>query len=202
MENVKETRAPRGVVGRLAIAGLLGAALATFGFLSPAGAGANGSTPSDDRATFVPGNPNTCDEAGVPASNVLSVDPPVDASDGNVSGDVSDYEGQDPPGATPFADNATMLNVTVLNPNVVITGVIVKGGPAANVYPTNVQNMISPFNNGGNVPAISHWLVCYNFGGPPPPPNGNGGNGDGPGAGGTGAPGAATAVVGEARFTG
>jgi hypothetical protein len=185
------------------IAGLLATAIATFGILGTAGAGAQGS-PSDDRATFEPGNPNTCDEAGTPASNVLSVDPPVDASDGNVSGDIADYEGQDPPGATPFADNATMLNVTVLNPNVVIRGVIVKGGPNANVYPTNVQNMISPFNNGGNVPAISHWLVCYDFGGPPPPPDGNGGNGgngDGAGAG-AGQPGAAVAVVGQARFTG
>jgi hypothetical protein len=38
MENVKDTRAPRRLVGRLAIAGLLGAALATFGFVGIAAA--------------------------------------------------------------------------------------------------------------------------------------------------------------------
>ena len=38
MENVKDTRAPRRLVGRLAIAGILGAALATFGFVGTAAA--------------------------------------------------------------------------------------------------------------------------------------------------------------------
>jgi hypothetical protein len=181
---------------------LVGAALSTFGVLSTAGAGVQGS-PSDPRATFEPGNPNTCEEAGTPASNVLSVDPPVDASDGNVSGDVSDYDPNvdNPPGVGPEED-ATKLNVTILNPSVVIVGVIVKGGPNANVYPTNVPNMISPFNNGGNIPAISHWLVCYNFGGPPPP-NGNGGNGAGNGdAAAAEQARAAAAVRAQAQFTG
>jgi hypothetical protein len=185
---------------------VVGAALSTFAFLGTAGAGMAG--PSDDRATFVPGNPNTCEEAGTPASNVLSQDPPVDASDGNVSGDISDYDPaiDDPPGSEPAADDATKLNVTILNPDVVIVGVIVKGGPQANVYPTAVQNMISPFNNGGNIPAISHYLICYNFGAPPPP-NGNGGNG-GNGGGGDGGAAAAeqarapAAVRAQAQFTG
>jgi hypothetical protein len=165
-------------------------------------------SPSDPRATFEPGNPNTCDEAGVPASNVLSVDPPVDASDGNVSGDVSPYNPavDNPPGTTPAAGDATKLNVTILNPNVVIVGVIVKGGPAANVYSTNVVNMISPKNPGGNVPAISHWLVCYNLNGNGPPPNGNGPPPNGPPPNGqqvTPPPGApARIVVGAAPLTG
>jgi hypothetical protein len=87
-----------------------------------------------------------------------------------VSGDVSPYNPavDNPPGTTPAAGDATKLNVTILNPDVVIASVIVKGGPAANVYATNVVNMISPKNPGGNVPAISHYLICYNFGGPPP----------------------------------
>ena len=38
MEIVKDTRAPRRLVGRLAIAGVLGAALATFGFVGTAAA--------------------------------------------------------------------------------------------------------------------------------------------------------------------
>jgi hypothetical protein len=78
--------------------------------------------------------------------------------------------------------------------------VIVQGGPTANVYPTNVVNMIAPKNQGGNVPAISHYLICYNFGGPPPPPPpppGNGGAAARPGQ-----PGAAQPVTAQARFTG
>jgi hypothetical protein len=55
--------------------------------------------------------------------------------------------------------------------------VIVKGGPASNVYanpsvlPPTLgadQHYISPLNGGGNVPTIGHWFVCYHVTTPPP----------------------------------
>jgi hypothetical protein len=62
--------------------------------------------------------------------------------------------------------------------------------------------MIAPKKHGGNIPSISYWFVCYDFGGPPPPPppppppRGNGA-GAGPEQ-----PGAAQPVTAQARFTG
>jgi hypothetical protein len=66
--------------------------------------------------------------------------------------------------------------VALLNGTVTIDAVVVKGGPAYNVYTNQAflpptlppdQHYISPFNGGGNVPAISHWFVCYSLSGPP-----------------------------------
>ena len=67
--------------------------------------------------------------------------------------------------------------MTLLNGSVTIDAVVVKGGPAYNKY-VNVtvlpptlppdQHYISPLNPGGNVPAISHWFVCYHLTTPPP----------------------------------
>ena len=119
--------------------------------------------PSDGRATFVSGNADNCAQAGITAQHMLYANGDADNSDANVSGDVSAYTGQNPPGATPYASDADMLNVTLLNASVVVKGVVVKGGNAYNQYATNVANMISPFNNGGNVPNISHWFVCYDL---------------------------------------
>ena len=68
------------------------------------------------------------------------------------------------------------VNVTLLNPAAVIDAVIVKGGPAYNVYeiPTFLppalgppQHYISPFNGGHDVPDVSHWFICYHLGAPP-----------------------------------
>jgi hypothetical protein len=62
------------------------------------------------------------------------------------------------------------VDITLLNGSVVIDAVIVKGGPAYNVYSNSAvlppalgpdQHYISPLNPGGNVPTISHWFVCY-----------------------------------------
>lgn len=61
-------------------------------------------------------------------------------------------------------------------PTYAITGVIVKGGPGYDVYSYasgnsatsltvtrdgDTQGLTSPLNNGGNVPTISHFTVCY-----------------------------------------
>src|SRR5436189_265862 len=68
------------------------------------------------------------------------------------------------------------LNVTVTNPDVVVDAVVVKGGNGYNVYPNPSapppilppalpppQHYIAPLNGGGNVPALSHWFVCYHL---------------------------------------
>ena len=55
-------------------------------------------------------------------------------------------------------------------PTTSILAVIVKGGPAYNVYrytgQTSDAGLTSPVNGGGNIPTISHYVVCY---GPRPP---------------------------------
>ncbi|ANZ35744.1 hypothetical protein BBK82_06270 [Lentzea guizhouensis] len=58
------------------------------------------------------------------------------------------------------------LDITGIPANTTITGVVVKGSDAYNVYlapklgelPWN--DLRSPQNNGGQVPAISHWYAC------------------------------------------
>lgn len=119
---------------------------------------------SDPRATFVPGNVVTCAGAGIvstPGVQVIQLGAQRNnaASDANVSGTVQPHSG-----------GGEELNLTITGANVVIDAVIVKGGAAHNIYtdqavlpPTLVapQGYISPFNGGGNVPAISHWIVCY-----------------------------------------
>jgi hypothetical protein len=179
MEILKGTRAPRRVTVRLLTAGLLGGALAVVGFVGTAGA----DFPSDDRATFVEGNATTCSDVGFPNDTLLFVNGANNGSDANVSGTVS--------------GGGTLLNVTNTG-GVEIHAIVVKGGNGYNVYSTNVPNMISPLTNGGQLPSISHWFVCYGPPGPPPPPPPP----PPPSDGAPGQPQAAAAVVGVARFTG
>jgi len=158
--------------------GLIGAALATAGFIGTAGA----AEPSDDRATFHEGNATTCSDVGFPNDTILFVNGANDGSDANVSGTVG--------------DGGTTLNVTNIG-GVEIHAIVVKGGDGYNVYSTNVPDMISPSVGAGQIPQISHWFVCYGPPAPPPPPPPP----PPPGEGGAEA-GAAVAVVGVARFTG
>jgi hypothetical protein len=79
----------------------------------------------------------------------------------------------------------TTVNVADPQNGAVIDAVVVKGGPAYNVYSTSsgsdngnhvppAENTpteyISPLNGGGNVPTVSHWFICYHDGEAPPPP--------------------------------
>jgi hypothetical protein len=185
MENVKDTRAPRRLVGRLAIAGLLGAALATFGFVGTAAA----DEASDGRAQFVDAaNATTCADIGDSSPSILSGDGSNDASNADLSGTVTNNGTRD------------VLNVTVLNPAIQVNAVVVKGGNGYNLYHGNFPDMITPNNNGGQPAGFSHWFVCYGPAQPPPPPDGGGGGGGGAGQGAEA--GAAVAVVGAPRFTG
>lgn len=60
------------------------------------------------------------------------------------------------------------LNITAVDAAVTVTGVVVKGGDAFNVYlatpdklgPLPWNELRSPDNNGGNIPTISHWYAC------------------------------------------
>jgi hypothetical protein len=81
------------------------------------------------------------------------------AGDPNVSGVVQ-----------PHAGGGEELNVTLLDPNVVIDGIVVKGGDGYNLYTESAvlppalpspQGYISPLVGSSNVPAISHWFICY-----------------------------------------
>lgn len=134
--------------------------------LSAGGAGA--STPSDDRADFFSGNVVNCGQIGLPDDTLAFANGTDSIDDGNVSG---------------FVVDGTTVNVDDPGPGVVIDAVVVKGGPAYNVYSTNSGNppgnhvppaedtpteYISPLNGGGNVPTVSHWFICYSGDGPPP----------------------------------
>jgi hypothetical protein len=189
MEAVKCVRRPRRVAGWLVITGVLATALATFGFIGTAGA----DSPSDQRATFHDGNATTCADVGFGGDQILGSGGSGQASgtvtqtpDGSIVVTISDHTG-----------GGQQIDV-VLDPSsgVVIDAIIVKGGNGYNQYPGNVlDDLIPPLNNGGQVPTISHWFLCYEPGG-----GGGGGGGGTPGT--PGAPSAATPVTGQPAFTG
>lgn len=61
------------------------------------------------------------------------------------------------------------VTITGVSAGVVVTGIVVKGGDAYNVYNPGLrslpllppwENLRSPVNNGGQVPQLSHWFVC------------------------------------------
>jgi LPXTG-motif cell wall-anchored protein len=62
--------------------------------------------------------------------------------------------------------NQQYLTITAAPAGVTVTGVVVKGSDAFNVYLANKlgplpwTNLRSPDNNGGNIPGISHWYAC------------------------------------------
>src|SRR6266568_1731218 len=91
----------------------------------------------DDRATAFAGNVTTCAEAGLQGDTVVF--PNVDASGTDITITSSDI----PAGDT-------------------ILAVVVKGGPAYNVYQglTSWTDLHSPINPGGQIPTISHWFAC------------------------------------------
>jgi Domain of unknown function (DUF5979) len=132
------------------------------------------STASDPRATFVDGNAVLCSNAnvGFPDSIQVGAVRNNSAGDGNVTGTPGPNTGPIHTG------QGEELNVTINGTGVVIDAVVVKGGDGYNVYSdpavlppalASPQHYISPFTGGGNVPALSHWFVCYHLATPPPP---------------------------------
>jgi len=119
---------------------------------------------------MVAGNVTTCAGAGFGDSIQVGSSSNGNASDANVSGIVKTNAGTTQPGVGQEVD------ITLLTGTVVVDAVVVKGGPAYNVYSNPAvlppalgpdQHYISPLNPGGNVPTISHWFVCYHLGAPP-----------------------------------
>lgn len=103
--------------------------------------------PGDPRATAVTGNldldqpGNACAAAGLPGTEAT------------LSGG--------------FTDDGTYVDITAAPSGFVITGVIVKGGNAYNVYPSlgplPWTGLHAPLNSSGNPPTISHWFVCLSI---------------------------------------
>lgn len=132
---------------------------------------ASADSASDPRATFVPQDGptvTTCEDAGLPADDmIIGADGNGSDSDDNLSGEVTDNDGDIQPG------QGEELNVTIeSDANVVIDGVVVKAGNGYNLYtdPSVLppaldppQHYIAPLNGGGQVPNISHWFVCYHL---------------------------------------
>jgi hypothetical protein len=121
-------------------------------------------TPSDPRADFFPGNATACGQVGFPDDVQIGADDSDDAGDAFVVGTTT---GIDP--------DRLQVQITPVGvaAGVVVHAVVVKGSNGYNVYTAPFvppdeappQNYISPKNNGGNVANISHWFVCYTFGG-------------------------------------
>jgi hypothetical protein len=120
---------------------VLAVGVAMFAFVGTAGA----DEASDPRAEFVDAaNATTC-EQGDSSPSILSGSGNNDASNADVSGDVSNNGTRD------------VLNVTVLNPAIQVNAVVVKGGNGYNVYRGNFPDMITPNNNGRQPGGFSHW---------------------------------------------
>ena len=130
--------------------------------------GAGAASPSDPRADFFGGNVVNCAQIGFPNSTLAFANGTDSIDDGNVSGEVV---------------NGTTVNVDDPPAGITIDAVVVKGGPAYNVYSTSSGDdngnhvppaedtpteYISPLNGGGNVPTVSHWFICYSGEIPPP----------------------------------
>jgi LPXTG-motif cell wall-anchored protein len=121
-------------------------------------------TPSDPRADFFPGNATTCGQVGFPDDVQIGADDSDDAADPFVVGTTT---GIDP--------DRLQVEITPAGvaAGVVVHAVVVKGSNGYNVYTAPFvppdeappQNYISPKNDGGNIANISHWFVCYTFGG-------------------------------------
>jgi hypothetical protein len=121
----------------------------------------------------VAGNAVTCAQVGFPNAQIAFADGAAAINQDGIVGSVSAHAG-----------GGQEANITATGGNTILA-VVIKGGPAYNVYTANSgnpagnhvppalaapQGYISPLNGGGNVPAISHWFVCYEGEGPPPPP--------------------------------
>jgi len=89
----------------------------------------------DDRATAFPGN--------------IKMD---DCAAANLAGSAIDVES---------TDDGTFITITSVPEGVTLTGVVVKGGAAYNVYVGDVRDDLhAPLNPNGSPAGISHWFAC------------------------------------------
>jgi hypothetical protein len=159
-------------VGRIAVP--LIAALGLALTASAGGAAANPAPSDPVHATFHAGNVVNCTQIGLGSSTTLFANG-ANSLSGAVTGTVQAHAG-----------GGQEANITAVAAGVVIDAIVIKGGPAYNVYlplppgsgteaashvfPAYPGPYIAPLNPGGNVPAFSHWFVCFHGGNVPPPP--------------------------------
>ena len=128
--------------------------------------------------------------ASVAAARASSVTPTLHSGNVNSCADVAPgthgIDLQAPSGSGTFDDGTLRGHYTVsgnlttfawTSDTVPVNVVVVKGGPDANVYDYGTgaagdAGLVSPHNGGGNVPAISHVLLCYGRPAPPSPGKG------------------------------
>lgn len=109
------------------------------------------------------GQPTTDDERAQPFLKNVDINHPEACTVGGLTGTTIHpnkfkYTG---------GDNELHLDITGLPEDVTVTGVVVKGGDAFNVYLAGKlgeelpwEDLRAPLNNGGNLPQISHWYGC------------------------------------------
>lgn len=123
--------------------GLVASTLATFGLalavaLPAAATDDSQPDPGDDRATAYPGNAVTCEDAGLSGEIVEGLRIFINEE------------------RTIFA-----IASSSIPDGIELTGIVVKGGDAYNVYPGDVlTGLHAPLNNGGQIPQVSHWYAC------------------------------------------
>lgn len=117
------------------VSSAIAAGALALGVAFPAVATATDPKSGDDRATAHSGNATTCEHAGL-AGEIVEVESVVDPT-------------------------GRYLNIISVPDGFVLTGTVVKGGPAYNVYPPSATTMLhSPLVSNGNIPQISHWYAC------------------------------------------
>jgi hypothetical protein len=127
-------------LSRLRRAFLALSAVAALGSLTllvvPAGAAQDAPPSGDPRATSYAGNAVDCDDAGLPGT-VVTVSFTIDAT-------------------------GRFVTITGVPEGTALTGVVVKGGDAFNVYLSAPWTALhAPLVGGGkNIPEISHWFAC------------------------------------------
>jgi hypothetical protein len=128
---------------------------------------ASAQSSSDSRAGNASGNVTTCAGVGLSSDVQIGSASNTSAGDARVQGTVKTNAGTTDPG------EGQELDVAISGAGIVVDAIVVKGGPAYNLYtdPSVLppalhpdQHYIAPFNRGGNVPTISHWFVCYHLG--------------------------------------
>lgn len=88
----------------------------------------------------------SCVALDVPNALFLDRSPSENATDGNVTGTL--------------VGDGLYLDITA-GANVNVLGAVIKGGSDSNLYTGDLQGLHSPLANSGNIPAISHWTICY-----------------------------------------
>jgi hypothetical protein len=138
----------------------LGAAVGVAAMLAMASAGT--ARAAAVSPTVHPGNVSSCADIE-PGAHGVNIEAPVGSGtfdDGALAGTYT------------VSDDRTTFDWA--STTVPVSFVVVKGGTDANVYryagATSDSGLVSPLNGGGQVPAISHVLLCYGEQPPPPPP--------------------------------